>query len=87
MSEENGGGYEAKRIIGYTDLLPPAGEMWRWVRDRGGSIRCQQEDPGPAYGVIDTPEGALRVDVWEWVLHRDGVFMRQPGDWPGPGRG
>ncbi|HVL39892.1 MAG TPA: hypothetical protein VM328_10930 [Fimbriimonadaceae bacterium] len=66
---------EAVRIHSYLDLLPPApwndgrgGDVWRWLDAHGAQIICQQEDPGPAYGVIPTLEGPMRADVGDWII-------------------
>lgn len=65
---------EAMQLRAYTELLPPAdynsagGDIWRWMDGHDVEIRCEQEDPGPAYGVIPTLEGDMRADIGDWII-------------------
>lgn len=65
---------EARRIAGYTELLPPGpgvpdgGELWRWLAEHGQDLHVAQDEPGPAYGLIPTLEGVMRADVGDWII-------------------
>jgi len=65
----------AMQIHAYTDLAEPAdwndhqgGAVWAWLYEHGQEITLHQEDPGPAYGIIPTLEGPMRVDVGDWII-------------------
>jgi hypothetical protein len=66
---------DAMNVLAYTQLLAPdtwngdlGGDIWRWVHENGGSIRCEQIEPGPAYGLIPTLEGVMRADIGDWII-------------------
>ena len=66
---------EAMPLLSYTELLPRAdwndwrgGDVWRWLHEHGQELRVGQADPGPAYGIIPTLEGAMRADIGDWII-------------------
>ena len=66
---------EAMRFGAYTEALSPAswndyegGVVWRWLHEHGQEVRVAQQDPGPAYALIPTLEGAMRADIGDWII-------------------
>ena len=70
---------ESITLLAYTEGMPPApwndgegGEVWQWMHAHGSGIIMQQEDPGPAYGLIPGPDGTQRVDIGQTItIHPD----------------
>lgn len=64
---------EAMRLFAYTEGMSPIGdsegsELWRWMVKNGASFWMEQQDPGPAYMVIQTLEGSHRADIGDWII-------------------
>lgn len=67
---------EAMQYVAYTEAAGPepwngqrGGVIWRWLHEHGQHCYVDQQDPGPAYAVIPTLEGAMRADIGDFIIH------------------
>jgi hypothetical protein len=65
---------EAVQLRAYTEGLH-GGRVYEWLVDRGArpfpgghDFTMNQEDPGPAYMLINTLEGMMRADIGDWII-------------------
>lgn len=73
---------EAMALAGYTEGLGPApwndmkgGCVWQWLTEHDARFYMDQQDPGPAYMRISTPDEIQRVDIGDWIVRESlGVF-------------
>lgn len=71
----------AVRFDAYTMGLEPwpghpnGGEVHQWLKEREISHEMDQDRNGPAYLRIFTPNGALRVDVGNWIAVSQGRIV------------